>query len=92
MTTKELIADVAAAADLTQKETARLLDTTLEVLTEELLGGKSVQLRNFGQFEVKERKERVSVHPRTGERIVIPEKRQMSFKQHSVLKENLREA
>ena len=89
MTTKELIANVAAATGLTQKESGRLLDVTLEVMTEELLKGTSVHVKNFGVLEVRERKPRVSVHPKTGERLQVPAKRQMGFKLNSVLKEEL---
>lgn len=91
MTTKELIADVASATGLTQKQTDQLLETTLEVITEELLQGTSVHVKNFGVLEVKERKERVSVHPQTGERLLVPAKRQMGFKQNAALKDRMNE-
>jgi integration host factor subunit beta len=39
-----------------------------------------IELRNFGVFEVQERKARKARNPRTGERVTVPKKRVVSFK------------
>lgn len=89
MTTKELISDIAAETGLNKTEVSQLLNATSETISEQLLAGKDVHIQNFGVLEVKQKKERVCVHPRTGERTLIPQKMQVSFKQNAVLKEQI---
>ncbi|MBQ8101102.1 MAG: HU family DNA-binding protein [Paludibacteraceae bacterium] len=91
MNTKELIAAVAAATNTGKKDIAALLEQTTGILTEQLLDGKTVQLKNLGTFCIRERKERVSVIPGKEERLTIPARKQLSFKQAPVLKETLKD-
>lgn len=90
MTTKDLINDIAERSGIRKADVADLLGTMSDVVTENLLSGRSVMIQNFGSFEVKTRNERVSVHPKTGERKTIPAKQQISFKPNSTLKEELK--
>ena len=90
MTTKELIANVAKRAGLTRSQVADLLDATEDVIVQNLLDGRSVLMQNFGTLEVKQKKERISVHPRTGERKMVPPKQQVAFKPNQTLKDEIR--
>lgn len=92
MNTKELIAEIATATGLSRKSVGELLGHTTEILTEELLKGKSIHLKGFGDFEIKEKKERVTVLPGSNERTLTPARKQISFKQTASLKENLNKA
>lgn len=80
MTTKELIARVAKASGATKSDTADMLDAAEDIIIQTLLDGNSVQIQNFGTLEVKTKKERISVHPRTGEKSIIPPKQQINFR------------
>jgi nucleoid DNA-binding protein len=53
-----------------------LFDGITEVLVEE----GSIELRNFGVFKVKERKARIARNPRTGESVMVPARRVVTFK------------
>ena len=52
--------------------------------------GESVQLSNFGTFEVKKRLERIVVNPSTQQRMLVPPKLVLSFKPVTAIKENLK--
>lgn len=91
MTTKELISDVAKRSGLTKTQVADLLDATEDVIVQNLLDGKSVLIQNFGTLEVKQKKERISVHPKTGLRTMIPPKQQVAFKPNQNLKEDIKD-
>lgn len=91
MTNKELIQRVAKAADLTREETQRLLDATVNLLSANLVAQQPTQIQGFGTFEVKQKNERLSVHPKTGVRTLTPPKMQVNFKAGSSLKGELRE-
>lgn len=63
----------------------KFLDSCISVLKEE----NSIGFQTFGAFEVVRREERISVHPQTKERSLVPPKLVLSFKQSSVLKEKI---
>lgn len=91
MTTRELISDIARRSGLTKIQVADLLDATEDVIVQNLLDGKSVLIQNFGTLEVKQKKERISVHPKTGIRTMVPPKQQVTFKPNQNLKEDIKD-
>ena len=90
MLTKELVGLVAESSGLNKRDVELLLTTTNAILRENLMAGKSIQLQGLGVLEIKERKERTIVHPRTGERSVVPSKNQLVFRPVANLKEELK--
>ncbi len=92
MTNKELIATLAAETGMTKAQITELLSVTTGLMTEALLDNKVVHIQNFGDWEVKKKNERVSVHPRTGARTLVPPKLQLTFKQNNAVKEDLKNA
>jgi len=70
-TTKHgLIAAVARSTGLTQAEVRIAVEELLEAFAEELERGRTIELRGFGTFYVRERKARPARNPKTGE--VVP--------------------
>lgn len=90
MLTKEFIGSIATATGLSKKQVEQLMTTNNAILRETLMAGKSVQLQGLGTLEVKEKKERAIVHPRTGERKIIPSKKQLVFRPVANLKDELK--
>jgi len=89
MNKTELAAVVAQKAGLTKKDAERVINATLETITESLEKGEKVQLSGFGIFEVKEREARVGRNPRTKETIEIPATRLPAFKASKTLKDTV---
>ena len=87
MLTKELINKIAASSGLSKSLTEDMIGALTAEMRDALMADKSVLIQGLGVFEVKERSERVNVHPKTGERQVIPAKQQLTFKPVSTLKE-----
>ena len=79
----------AAKAELGKAEVAIAVDSVLDMIAEALRANERVDLRGFGSFVVKERKERQGRNPRTGEAITIAAKRDASFKPGKELTEKL---
>lgn len=90
MLTKEFIGLLSSASGLNKKETEQMLATLNAIVRENLIAGKAIQLQGLGSLEIKERKERVIVHPRTGERTVAPSKKQLAFRPVANLKDELK--
>ena len=87
MLTKELINKIAASSGLSKSLTEDMISALTAEMRDVLMADKSVSIQGLGVFEVRERSERVNVHPKTGERQVIPAKQQLTFKPVSTLKE-----
>ena len=90
MLTKNLIGLIADATGLKKKQTEELLSTTNAIIRESLMSGKAVQLQGFGTLEVKQKKERVIVMPKSGERITVPSKNQLVFRPVENVKDELK--
>ena len=89
MTKQQLIEKVSAKTELGKAEVEVVVDSVLELIAEALRSNERVDLRGFGSFVVKERKERQGRNPRTGETITIAAKRDASFKPSKELTEKL---
>ena len=87
MNKTELIAAVATKAGLTKKDAERVVNATLETITESLVKGDKVNISGFGIFEVKNREARVGRNPRTKETIQIPAAKLPAFKASKTLKD-----
>ena len=87
MNKTELIAAVAEKAGLTKKDAERVINATVDTITDALAKGDKVSLSGFGIFEVKAREARVGRNPRTKETIQIPATRLPAFKASKTLKD-----
>jgi DNA-binding protein HU-beta len=86
MLKKDLVDRVAKAADLTKKQAADAVDGVFDAITHALKAGDSVLLTGFGKFEVRERKARVGINPKTLEKINLPATPYPAFKAGKGLK------
>jgi nucleoid DNA-binding protein len=89
MLTKDLITEIALQTGYTKRRVEELLNATTSVVLENLLQGKAVQLQNIGSLEVKEKSARAFVHPKTGERSVVPARKQLVLRPTATIKDAL---
>ena len=87
MNKAELIAAVAAAAEISKKDAEFAVSATLDTITNALKEGDKVQLVGFGSFEVKTRAERIGRNPATGAEIKIAASKVPTFKAGKALKD-----
>ena len=83
----ELVAAVAAKADLSKKDADAAVAAVFDAIKDALADGDKVALVGFGTFAVKERAARTGLNPRTKETITIPAAKVPSFKAGSALKD-----
>ena len=91
MNNKELIANMAAKMNAPKSLVAVLLEKTITTCTELLIEEKTIGFQSFGNYEVRKKEERLSVHPSTQVRTLIPPKLVVSFKQSNILKDKLKD-
>jgi len=70
-------------------QTRRIVQGTLDMILESLCRGDKVELRNFGVFEVIERKGRVARNPRSRQEVFIPERKVVKFKPGKLMEERI---
>lgn len=87
MNKTELVAAVAAKADLSKKDADAAVAAVFDAIKDALADGDKISLVGFGTFSVRERAERTGLNPRTKETITIPASKVPSFKAGSALKD-----
>ena len=90
MNNKEFIAELAKKNKITATEAQRMVNALISAMGENFMEGNSVQLLNFGAFEVKKKMERVIVNPSTGQRMLVPPKLTLAFKPNATTKDRIK--
>ena len=92
MTKQDIVEDISLRTGLTKKEVGEALELFLSRIGEALADGNHLEIRGFGTFKVKERKERMARNPRTGEAVPVPSRRVPVFKVSKMLKDKVANA
>ena len=87
MNNKEFINKMAKRCGITPAEAAANVESFVAGITERLKENDQLNISGFGVLDVKMRKERVSVNPKTGQRFLVPPKVVPSFRASSKLKD-----
>ena len=87
MNKTELVAAVAAKAELSKKDAEAAVAAVFDSVKDALADGDKVALVGFGTFSIKERAARTGLNPRTKETIEIPAAKVPTFKAVSALKD-----
>ncbi len=91
MTKKEISNTIAERLGISQKLVLQAVQLVFDGITETLVEQGRIELRNFGVFEVKRRRPRKARNPRTGERVSVPAKLVVIFKQGLVMEQRVNE-
>ena len=83
----ELIDAVAADTGESKASVGRVIESTLDAITNTLKAGDKVALTGFGTFERRHRNARVGRNPQTGEEVKIPAANVPAFKAGKGLKD-----
>ncbi len=86
MNKTELVAAVAAKAEISKKDADKAVAAVIDSVTDALKAGDKVQLIGFGTFEVRERAAKEARNPKTGETIKVPATKVPAFKAGAALK------
>lgn len=87
MTKAELVAQVADEVLVTRREADKIVDTALNSIVESLKRGEKVEIRGFGSFRTRTRKERTGRNPKSGNTVVVPPKTVPFFKPSKSLRD-----
>lgn len=72
LTKKDIIAETAKAAGYATSDTKCIVDALFEVISEQLIKGETIKIKNFGEFANIERGERQARNPQTNQPVIVP--------------------
>src|SRR6476659_2138542 len=72
-----------------KKESADLVDLVFETMKETLGRGEKIKISGFGNFVLRDKRQRPGRNPQTGDPIKISERRVLTFKASQILKQAL---
>ena len=75
-----------------KKDISKAVDIIIETMSESLDEGNRIEIRGFGSFSVRKRKERQTKNPKTGKIMNIPPRKTLHFAMSKSLKEALIES
>lgn len=75
---------------ITLQDARMMVDLFIESMREGLSSGDTVELRDFGVLRVRARSPRKGRNPKTGEQVMVKEKKVVYFKPGRILKARLR--
>jgi DNA-binding protein HU-beta len=90
MTKAELIAQVAAEAQVRKVDAEKSINSLIRIVAEALKAQGRLALAGFGTFMVTERKAREGRNPQTGSPIKIPATKVVKFKPGKQLKDSVK--
>ncbi len=90
MTKRDLVVRISGETGQIQQDVLSVVQKTLDYISEALARGQTVELRNFGVFEVKLRKARIGRNPNAPEAdVAIPPRAVVKFKPGKAMKESV---
>ena len=72
-----------------KKESADIVDLVFEMMKETLGRGEKIKISGFGNFVLRDKRQRPGRNPQTGDPIKISERRVLTFKASQILKQAL---
>ena len=83
----DLIEEISKQSMISRLESKRCVEVILEEISSAIASGEKVEVRGFGGFYKRHRKERIGINPKTGEKVKVAEKFVPFFKPGKFLKE-----
>ncbi len=74
---------------LSRNESAQLVESVLQHMSDALVRGESVKISSFGTFSVRNKNARVGRNPKTGEEVPILPRRVLTFRPSHLMKERV---
>ncbi|MCD6093256.1 MAG: integration host factor subunit beta [Candidatus Omnitrophica bacterium] len=90
MIKKEMISRISEEVNLSQKDVKKVVQGVFDNIKNSLIKGERVELRNFGVFKLRTRRERKRRNPRTGEGVLVPAHRVVVFKPARTLRKRVK--
>lgn len=89
ITKQSIIQEIAKSTGFVRGDIKAVVEQFLELVSEKLVDGNTIEIRGFGTFACKPRKARPARNPRTGETVIIEERMVPTFKFSNDIKDKI---
>lgn len=89
LTRMDLSEAVFREVGLSRNESAQLVESVLDHLSDALVRGEQVKISSFGTFSVRDKSARIGRNPKTGEEVPINPRRVLTFRPSHLMKERV---
>ena len=89
LTRMDLADAVHSQVGLSRNESADLVESVLEHVSDALVSGEAVKISSFGTFSVRKKAARVGRNPKTGEEVPIHPRRVLTFRPSHLMKDRV---
>ena len=89
LTRMDLSEAVFREVGLSRNESAQLVETVLEEMSDALVRGEQVKISSFGTFSVRDKSARIGRNPKTGEEVPINQRRVLTFRPSHLMKDRV---
>lgn len=89
LTRMDLSEAVFREVGLSRNESAQLVESVLNHMSDALVTGETVKISSFGTFSVRSKSARVGRNPKTGDEAPIPARRVMTFRPSHLMKDRV---
>ena len=89
LTRMDLSEAVFREVGLSRNESAELVESVLNHMSDALVAGEQVKISSFGTFSIRDKAARVGRNPKTGEEVPINPRRVLTFRPSHLMKERV---
>ncbi|HKL70465.1 integration host factor subunit alpha [Salibaculum sp.] len=89
LTRMDLAEAVHEEVGLSRNESAELVETVLQHMSDALVEGENVKISSFGTFSIRDKAARMGRNPKTGEEVPISPRRVLSFRPSHLMKDRV---
>lgn len=89
LTRMDLSEAVFREVGLSRNESADLVESVLQHMSDALVQGEQVKISSFGTFSVRDKAARVGRNPKTGEEVPIQPRRVLTFRPSHLMKDRV---
>ena len=89
LTRMDLSETVFREVGLSRNESAQLVESVLQHMSDALVGGETVKISSFGTFTVRAKAARIGRNPKTGDEVPIHPRRVLTFRPSHLMKDRV---
>ncbi|MCE6953294.1 integration host factor subunit alpha [Cereibacter sphaeroides] len=89
LTRMDLSEAVFREVGLSRNESAQLVESVLQHVSDALASGETVKISSFGTFTVRDKSARIGRNPKTGDEVPISPRRVLTFRPSHLMKERV---
>ena len=89
LTRMDLSEAVFREVGLSRNESAQLVESVLDHMSDALVAGEQVKISSFGTFSVRDKTARVGRNPKSGEEVPINPRRVLTFRPSHLMKDRV---